>query len=288
MKPFRYLRRFVRDAVVASLTYQSQAMKRWEFRYFQRYILWLLFRLESDEVVEVCVGPPKRRFKMRLGWRIHTGYVIGMYEPKVIGTLRRHLKRGDTCVDVGGHIGYLTLFMAQIVGPEGNVVTFEPMPDNYELLEENIRLNDLKNVRLERTAVGENEMMGSLIFAANERWSWTPSATGYGVVGEKKSINVPFISLDHYAMTQGLYPRLIKIDVEGAELGVLRGAREMIRKSQPALLIEVHGRGGDHEEAVLDILRKCAYRTHPLEIRSREVLYLALPDRDKWVEDTNG
>lgn len=263
-------------------------MKRWEFRYFQRYILWLLFRLETNEVVEVWVGPPAHRFRMRLGWRAHTGYVLGMYEPEVIRTMRKYLKPGDTCVDVGGHIGYLTLLMAQMVGPKGMVVTFEPMPDNYELLEENVRLNGIKNIKLERAAVGDKEMTGSLIFAANERLSWTPSAIAYGVVGDRKSLNVPFISLDRYAAVQGLHPRLIKIDVEGAEISVLQGARDTIQESCPTVLIEVHGRGGGHEDAVLAILKECGYRTDALEVRGREVLYLAHPDGNKRVQDTRG
>src|SRR6266480_2192388 len=153
MRHSKRLLKFLRDAIITSLAYQPQALKRLEFRYFQRYILWLLFQLEGDDVVEVCVGPPGQRFRMRLSWRAHTGYVLGMYEPEVIRTMGKCIKYGDTCLDVGGHIGYLTLLMAQMVGPEGKVVTFEPMLDSYKLLDENIHLNNLKNIDLERAAV---------------------------------------------------------------------------------------------------------------------------------------
>jgi len=253
-------------------------MKRWEFRHFQRYILWVLFRLEKQEIVDTLVGPPDKRFRMRLRWRLHTGYVVGMYEPAVIRALRKYLRHGDTCVDVGGHIGYLTLLMASTVGPKGKVVTFEPMPDTYRVLEENVNLNGLKNVKLEQTAVGESETTGSLVFEANQLLTWTPSASAYGVRGERKSVSVPVLSLDHYIRNAGLHPRLIKVDVEGAELDVLRGAQQLLREDGPTVLVEVHGVGGNHERAVLTLLKECGYSTHALEVRTGEAIYLALPD----------
>jgi FkbM family methyltransferase len=271
------LRSLFRDAVVACLSFQSQGMKRWEFRHLRRYILWVLFRLEKQEIVETTAGPPGQRFRMRLRWRLHTGYVVGMYEPEVIRAFRENLRQGDTCIDVGGHIGYLTLLMARTVGPKGKVVTFEPMADTFQVLQENVNLNGLKNVTLEQSAVGESETIGSLVFEANQRLTWTPSATAYGVRGESKSVSVRVASLDHYVRSAGLRPRLIKIDVEGAELDVLRGARRVLREDGPTVLVEVHGVGGEHEQAILTLLKECGYVSRPLEVRDGEAIYLALP-----------
>lgn len=200
-----------------------------------------------------------------------------MYEPEVIRALRKYLRQGDTCIDVGGHVGYLTLLMARTVGPKGKVVTFEPMPETYQVLKENVSLNGLKNVKLEQAAVGESETIGSLIFEANQQLTWTPSATAYGVRGESKSLSVPVTSLDHYVGNTGLHPRLIKVDVEGAELDVLRGARRVLREDGPTVLVEVHGVGGEYEQAVLTLLEECGYVTQPLEVRNGEAIYLALP-----------
>lgn len=270
-------RRFFRDLVVACIAFQPEAIKRWEFHRFQRYILWMLFRIENEEIVETPAGPVGQRFRMRLRWRLHTGYVLGLYEPEVVHALGEYLRTGDTCLDVGGHVGYLTVLMARMVGPDGKVVTFEPMPDTYRVLEENVRLNHLENVRLERVAVGEGEAVGSLVFEVNERLAWTPSATAYGIRGSHASISVPVISIDRYVKSAGLRPRLIKIDVEGAELQVLRGAREILSESTPIVIVEVHGSGGDHENAVLASLKTCGYTVRALEERSGEVIYLALP-----------
>lgn len=200
-----------------------------------------------------------------------------MYEPEVIRALRKYLRQGDTCIDVGGHVGYLTLLMARTVGPKGKVVTFEPMPETYQVLKENVSLNGLKNVKLEQAAVGESETIGSLIFEANQQLTWTPSATAYGVRGKSKSLSVPVTSLDHYVGNTGLHPRLIKVDVEGAELDVLRGARRVLREDGPTVLVEVHGVGGEYEQAVLTLLEECGYVTQPLEVRNGEAIYLALP-----------
>lgn len=271
-------RRFFRDLLVDCLAFQPQAVKRWEFRHFQRYILWMLFRIEREEIVETPAGPTGRRFRMRLRWRLHTGYVLGLYELEVIHALREHLKSGDTCLDVGGHVGYLTILMAGMVGPSGKVISFEPMPDSYGVLEENVRLNHLENVTLERAAVGEGEVVGSLVFEANERLTWTPSASAYGIRGSQESISVPVLSIDRYVKRGGLRPHLIKIDVEGAELSVLQGARQMLLEISPVVIVEVHGRGGDHEGAVLAFLKACGYAVHALEVRHGEVIYLASPN----------
>jgi FkbM family methyltransferase len=268
-------RRYFRDLFVGCLAHQPQAVKDWEFRNFQRYILWMLFHLEGGEIVETAAGPPGQRFRMRLHWGVHTGYAVGSYEPAVIAAVRENLRAEDTCLDVGGHVGYLSVLMAKIVGPAGKVVAFEPMPDSFEVLRENVRLNHLENVEMVQAAVGETETELSLVFETSERLSWTPSVIGHSVRGERGSIRVPAVALDTYVETKGLRPRLIKIDVEGAELGVLRGARQTLLKHKPVVVVEVHGPGGEHEHDVLAFLKSCGYSARPIEVRTTETIYLA-------------
>jgi FkbM family methyltransferase len=253
-------------------------MKLWEYRHLQRYLLGGLFRLENDRIVVTGAGPAGRRYRMRLSWQAHTECVLGIYEPRVITALQEHLRVGDTCFDVGGHVGYLTILMALLVGPRGRVVTFEPVPETFEALRENIRLNDLENVTLECTAVGEQEGAISLYCDADQELSWTPSVSAYGVPGNhQKKICVPVLSLDGYLENTALRPNVVKIDVEGEELSVLRGARRMLFEARPMVLVEIHDRGAGHRTEVMQFLDSCGYAANIIGTRQREAFCVAIP-----------
>ena len=268
----------VRDLFVECLALQPLPMKVWEYRKFRRYLLGCLFQLEKNRIAVTRAGPAGQRYRMRLSWQAHTACVLGIYEPKVIRALQQHLRVGDTCLDVGGHVGYLTLLMARLVGPGGRVVAFEPVPETFEALRENVRLNGLENVTLECTAVGENQGMISLFCDAAQELSWTPSVSAYSVPGNNlKKIAVPVLSLDGYLESSALRPSLVKIDVEGAELAVLRGARRMLLEARPVVLVEIHDRGAGHRAEVMQILDACGYVVNELDTRERETFCVAVP-----------
>jgi FkbM family methyltransferase len=268
----------LRDLIVECLAMQPLPMKIWEYRKFRRFLLGGLFRLEKNRIAVTGAGPAGQRYRMRLSWQAHTACVLGIYEPKVIGALREHLRVGDTCLDVGGHVGYLTLLMARLVGPGGRVVAFEPIPETFAALRENVSLNHLENVRLENTAVGEQEGMISLFCDAAQELSWTPSVSAHRVPGNQiKEISVPVLSLDSFLESSSLRPKLVKIDVEGAELEVLRGARKMLLEARPVVLVEIHDRGPDHQATVRQILDSCGYAVDDLDTREREIFCLAVP-----------
>ena len=268
----------LRDLTVECLALQPLRMKVWEYRRLQRYLLGVLFRLEKDRIVVTRAGPAGQRFRMRLSWQAHTSCVLGIYEPEVIRALQDHIRVGDTCLDVGGHVGYLTIIMARLVGPTGRVVAFEPVSETFEALQENVGLNSLENVGLECTAVGENEGTITLFCDAAQTLSWTPSVLAYRVPGElHKSLSVPVLSLDRYLEKTGLRPNLVKIDVEGAELAVLRGARRMLLESRPVVLVEIHDGGTQHRAEVLQLLQACGYAVNELGARERETFCVAVP-----------
>jgi FkbM family methyltransferase len=274
---YRKWRTFLRDVVVAILASQTTRMKLWELRRLQRYVLWLLFQLEKEQTVVASAGPTGYRFRMHLDWQNGTSNVLGTYEPEMIRALQQNIKPGDTCIDVGGNIGYVTLLMARLVGPSGHIVSFEPVPEIFQILEENVRLNCFKNTILERSAVGKGETAISLILPICESFTKTASVLGYAVSGESRSIAVPSTSLDDYVSRTGLRPGLVKIDVEGAELSVLRGARETLQQIRPVLLVEIHDLGKEHKEKVLGLLAECGYAVSGLGTMGRQEMCLALP-----------
>jgi FkbM family methyltransferase len=269
--------KFLRNMVVGAISSQPQAVKRWLVRH-PRLLLGVLFRLERDDIVVTSAGPRGCRFQMKLSWQGHTTYVIGAYENEFIDVMRRHLKCGDTCVDIGGHLGYYCLLMARLVGPAGRVISFEPVQENMAVLKENVALNGITNVELVNSALGERPGTLSLIRPKNFQLSWTPSVQGYSVEGARDSVEVKVDTLDAHLSRGGDKPSVIKIDVEGAELQVLRGATETLRTTRPTVLLEIHGWGDAVSDEILKLFSSVGYVVSVAGTRGHEAFCLAVPN----------
>jgi FkbM family methyltransferase len=139
--------------------------------------------------------------------------------------IRDHLiEQGDIILECGGHHGCSAILLSKWVGVGGKVVTFEALPSNCDIIEKNIQLNGLKNVVLKREAVGANP--GIMTF--------DEASSAINLLG--RGIDVKVVCLDEY---EHLNPTFIKIDVEGFEVQVLQGAKNILSKC-PKLEIEVH------------------------------------------------
>ncbi|HWJ72454.1 MAG TPA: FkbM family methyltransferase [Kaistia sp.] len=136
---------------------------------------------------------------------------------------------GATVFECGGHHGRDCVVLAYMIGEQGRIVTFEPHPDNARIIERNVELNDLTNVTVVNAAVGS--ATGELHI--RDRSNAKVSLSGGG-------IRVPVETLDDWSSANLLYPDFIKIDVEGYEFEVLRGAANIIRDRSPAVLVELH------------------------------------------------
>jgi FkbM family methyltransferase len=153
--------------------------------------------------------------------------------------MQRFLRPGDVLYDVGAHTGLFTLLGARLVGAGGQVVAFEPLPANLNCLRRHLALNRLGNVAIVTAAVG----------ARPGRASFQPAGNTYmGRLADEGSITVDVTSLDATLWTEGLRaPNLIKIDVEGAEVGVLEGASDLLERHRPAILLATHSAEADAE-----------------------------------------
>ena len=153
------------------------------------------------------------------------------------------------------------------MGSEGRVVTFEPNPDNYARLRENLALNGLANVDARRLGISRQAGKALLVCRGTE--------TGTGTLQEdlKKSIEVEdghrsfeieVDSLDHQIEAFNLpAPDFIKIDVEGLEMEVIQGMKTTLRDRKPALHIELHGLNGkwmrENARQVAEFLMRFGY-----------------------------
>jgi FkbM family methyltransferase len=253
-------------------------VKAWLIQRHRQLVLGILFRLEPRDIVVGRAGPSGARFLMKMEWQSHTEYALGIYEPDFLQALRRHIRRGDICVDVGGNLGYYSFLMARLTGPEGRVITFEPVAENLAVLRENIAINKFTNIQVVDTALGERPGVMKLIRSESETFSATPSARAYAVKGGHKEVEVQMDTLDSYLVRENLWPGVIKIDVEGAEIDVLRGATETLRTMRPTVLLEIHGWGDSTSGEVTDLLGSLGYNVSLAGRRGREAFCVAVPN----------
>ena len=152
-------------------------------------------------------------------------------------------KQGDIVVDIGANIGRYTIIGSKRVGTQGKVVAIEAHPGNFEMLNRNIKLNQLTNVIPLNYAAYSKETKIRL-YVPDEESGYTIYHTLMERTG-KKFVEVNANTLDYLLQLNQIKQeqvKWIKIDVEGAELDVLKGSTNVLSKSKDiALLIEVHG-----------------------------------------------
>jgi FkbM family methyltransferase len=161
----------------------------------------------------------------------------GEYEPPLIRFLEAHNTEGWTCLDVGANVGAITLALAKFVGPAGKVYAFEPGPPNQQRLRANLALNPKLLARTEVFACGIGERPGELWWAEEE------GNPGNALLSDKGTHKIPVITLDAFLGERPLSTvDFVKIDVEGMELQVMRGAGELLRGFRPAVYFETLAR----------------------------------------------
>src|SRR5688572_19286345 len=170
-------------------------------------------------------------------------YLLGAFEPGTVRAYRRLIEAGDTVLDIGANIGAHTLPMASLVGASGQVVAFEPTAFAYGKLQQNIALNPHLASRIVAFQCmlkdDGNDTLPSSLFS-----SWPLSARGERHAKHKgmgmTTAGAKSASLDEIARTIDLKRiDFIKIDVDGHELPVLRGAARSIDRFRPTILIEL-------------------------------------------------
>ena len=188
-------------------------------------------------------------------------YVCGSFEPNEFAFLDRVLKPGMVFVDVGANDGYFTLFAARRVGPSGRVVAVEPSSRERAHLERNLTRNRIDNVEIVPAALGAAAGHADLHLAHGAH-------TGHNTLGSfahddvvpARIERVPLETLDAVVARLGL-PRVdvVKIDVEGAEAGVIAGARTVLTTIRPVLMMELNDSAlraqGSSEASLLATLR---------------------------------
>ena len=192
----------------------------------------------------------------------YSGYKIWI-EAGPVDRLREFVPAGSTVVDVGANVGFFTMKFALWVGEQGRVIAVEPDRENFEVLAAKVKKAGLQDrVRLHQAAAaaetGSVRLRRNELHPGDHRISFHP-----------EGIPVPAVTVDD--LVAAAAPRsvsLVKIDVQGAEMLVLKGARRMLDQLHPALFVEVDDRAlrhfGSSAEALLEHMQRSGYKTHEL------------------------
>lgn len=224
---------------------------------------WLVNRVLSGQpFVHVINAGPARGLHFEVVLPCDKAVWAGTYEAEFSAALRQGVRPGDVCYDIGGYRGYMAGVFA-LAGASA-VVVFEPLPANIKALMRLIELNPDRPLRLERTAIGNTD--GAVMFrimpdSSMGKLAHSPFQAG---LCAEEVITVPIARLDTLLAERRVPPpNVVKIDVEGAEVDVLRGASRILREFRPRLFIEAHSAALADESS--QILSQYGYSVRQME-----------------------
>lgn len=206
--------------------------------------------------------------------RLLPEYVCRDYETSVQEQISQIVQRGNTVIDCGAYVGIYTIALAKLIGDDGHVYAFEPTQETRQVLKRHVHLNRVdRSVTIEPIAIsdstGEVTLWASGVNAGN--------SLNYesAVINEKYTgiDTMPYVinqtTLDNYCFSKNIIPSVIKIDVEGAELKVLYGAKRILSKYRPFIFLEMHPfhlpKSGGNSDELLEFMKHIGYAHKFLE-----------------------
>lgn len=195
---------------------------------------------------------------------------LGFFPQKTLTEEHRFLKsldyKGKNVFDVGGYFGLLTMFFAREVGQNGTVTTFEPNPNNYNIIMDHLQLNNFRNVKVVPIGLSKNAEKLKFVVDDERPARGTAQPALQDQYLNHKTTRVLEIEVDTMDNLVTLHklpvPHFVKIDVEGLELEVLQGMTQTISRHKPDLFIEMHGQ---NKLEIIDFLLSQAYNIHQVE-----------------------
>jgi FkbM family methyltransferase len=245
-------------------------------RNLEQYLdrLGAALRLAFGMVAVIASGPGKG---LRFDAGPHTKrFADGAYERAVQDALASVVKPADVCVDIGANLGFFSLLLGRLAGPGGSIYAFEPVPANAATIDRNARLNHMGNIEVLTLALSSVDGRDELLLARHVggavlRSAGTPPDRAGGMDVETASLDT--------LVERGRVkpPGVVKIDVEGAEMDVLRGMDRVLRRWAPAVVVELDDETvGACEQKV----SSCRSFLHDLGYRT-ELLSSSYPD-GRW------
>ena len=161
--------------------------------------------------------------------------IFKIYEPNQTEIVKKYVHEGDIVIDIGAHVGYYTLLMAQLVGENGKVYSFEPDPVNFQLLKKSVEINGFENVVLIQKAVSNITDKVKLFLGDND--SAINRIYDAKLGDAKESIDVESIRIDEYFKENDELVNFIKIDSEGSEVKIINGMKQFLSRNQELVMM---------------------------------------------------
>ncbi len=245
----------------------------------------------KHRILRVDLGRLHVLFHVRsaLEYRVIEQYFVS-YERDFLDALLSSLAEGDVFLDVGSNLGQFSVPMAKVVGSGGLVVAVEPETSACAQLEANLRLNGFSNVRILRTALGDDHRAGrlswndgtcpSLLHALSQDQETVSTAAPSAASGlESVSVEVGDQVMDREGLP---IPQAVKIDVEGYEFHVIRGLTRTLRNASCRLLCcEIHPAflpGGTTPQLIIDEVKSLGFTDMVLRERGEQIHMVARKD----------
>ncbi len=194
---------------------------------------------------------------------------LGLYEMGVSDIMRKFLKEGDVAIDAGANVGYHTALGAGFVGKSGSVHSFEPVPEYFQKLKKLAEQNKGYHIVCNQCALGEKggtmrmyqirTHRGERSFGTGSMFSgWLSNETTEAI------LEVPIQKLDDYVRERNLHKvKLVKIDVDGFEFPLLKGAEQFLREQSPIIICEIshpaYALLGAKVDDLLDYMARLSY-----------------------------
>ncbi|HEX5655216.1 MAG TPA: FkbM family methyltransferase [Chitinophagaceae bacterium] len=193
-------------------------------------------------------------------------YFPADYEAENLLLIDKYIEPGMHVVDVGAHIGLMSVIFAHKTGVKGKVYAFEPTPSSFELLQKTIALNHSNSIiRPENAALGEQSGETSFFISEHRADNSNSLVDNNRQDRLEQRIRVKLYSIDDYVNQEKIEKiDFIKIDAEGAELSVLRGALKTLQRFQPNMILALHPEGirnfGHNLEDIWDFITGRGYK----------------------------
>jgi FkbM family methyltransferase len=172
---------------------------------------------------------------------VHHRYVDEVYEPEVFELLRREIRKDDIIIDVGAYIGVYSIILSRHLGAHGKIYAFEPAPESAELLLKHLTLNNARE-KVEVLPHGISDKCGrAKFFVIGDHIQNSFSSVALGKDAKSATIDVSIVSLDAFCAERSIQPNWVKVDTEGWELPVLRGAVGLLATNKSMrFIVEMH------------------------------------------------
>lgn len=226
----------------------------WQLGIIELRFILRLFKLKVYSTIKYPMTDIK--IKVRFNDFFWKNLAKGLWEFNCISYISKIVRKGQTILDVGAWIGPYTLLLSKLVGSEGNIIAFEPDPSEYKILLENIEINNLNNIIAERKGLSNHSGKSKLVKYRNIFGIRNQSISSLYLRNDEVKSGYEIIditTIDNYCKENDICPDGIIIDVEGAEGLVIEGAREIIRKYSPWILLEFHGNLMSKEKKLINM-----------------------------------